>query len=103
MRHAPGRSTVRSVSRPKTAILFVMFGAALIIPHVLRAEMASGPGTEWYKCRDAALLQHDICSNGASLFGEIRCSVAYELDLLGCDADLVKALNPLGDMIPKSD
>ena len=71
--------------------------ALLLAPPLLSPQLggaSEGVGTEWRHCRadahhDMALCYHE---ESESRFGYMMCNVAWELDLLGCDLDLVEAI-----------
>ena len=47
-------------------------------------------------CRDDAFIEMGICYlNALGYLSKVRCNIAFELDLWGCNADLVDVLNPL--------
>ena len=70
--------------------------AFLLSPFLLSPQLggaSEGPGTEWRSCRadahgDMANCYHE---ESDSRFGYMMCNVAWELDLLGCDLDLIEA------------
>ncbi|MEX2611144.1 MAG: hypothetical protein WEA24_14455 [Gemmatimonadota bacterium] len=67
--------------------------AALLLPPPLAAQEddgAEGMGTEYFECRETALTQYDICTNQADgWFAKLTCYVAWDLDNIGCDLDLI--------------
>ena len=71
--------------------------AFLLSPFLLSAQEGGdddGPGTEWRQCRtdahyDIANCYHEESENR---FGYMMCNLAWELDLLGCDLDLIEYL-----------
>ena len=72
------------------AVVVMLMASAAIV----RAE--DGAGTKFFKCRDTARAQGNSCwSQADGFWDKAECRMAFELDLLECDADLVKDLNPL--------
>ena len=72
------------------AVVVMLMASAAIV----RAE--DGAGTKFFKCRDAARTEANSCwSQADGNWDKFECRMAFELDLLGCDADLVKSINPL--------
>ena len=55
-----------------------------------------GPGTTWRECRDDAHYDMAMCYHEREeiRFGYMLCNLAWELDLLGCDAVLLEAICP---------
>lgn len=55
-----------------------------------------GPGTEWRECRSDAGYDMAMCYHEREeiRFGYMLCNIAWELDLLGCDAELLEAICP---------
>lgn len=73
--------------------------ALLLVPLTLNPQLggaSEGPGTEFRKCRadahyDMAMCYHHERDNR---FGYMWCNIAWELDLLGCDAELLEEICP---------
>ncbi|HEX8395571.1 MAG TPA: hypothetical protein VF665_24680 [Longimicrobium sp.] len=77
------------------------FAVALLLAGSASAGLAihvaaQGAGTKFMACRSTAWSDYSSCSAANSGWGQVGCEVAIELDLLGCDAELVRDLNPLG-------
>lgn len=55
-----------------------------------------GPGTTWRECRADAHYDMAMCYHEQedTSFGYMICNLAWELDLLGCDAVLLEAICP---------
>jgi hypothetical protein len=55
-----------------------------------------GPGTEWRECRADAHYDMAMCYHERKeiRFGYMICNLAWELDLLGCDAVLLEGICP---------
>lgn len=80
----------------------MMFLTLFLLPCLLlpqsgwAQEDEEGPGTEWRECRADAHYDMALCyyENEEERFGYMICNVAWELDLLGCDAILLEAICP---------
>jgi len=75
--------------------------AALLLPRPLAAqedEGAAGMGTEYFDCRETSITQYDICRNQADgWFDKLECYIAWDLDNIGCDLDLIENVLILAD------
>lgn len=71
------------------AVAVLLFAAPLLVH-------AQGAGSTWLTCRDRSLIDMGICYlNASGYWDKFRCNLGYELDLWGCNADLVDKLTPL--------
>ena len=53
----------------------------------------SGPGTEFRECRNQAWADYNECLvESTSRWGRAMCDVAWDLDNIGCDVELMKDL-----------
>jgi hypothetical protein len=77
------------------AVLFAFtVGPRPLSPQEERED--DGPGTEWRECRADAHYDMALCYEEQQevRFGYMICNLAWELDLLGCDAVLLEAICP---------
>jgi hypothetical protein len=85
-------STTQPLKRIAT-IAFVVTLMLMSTAALLRAE--DGAGTKFFKCRDTAHSTYATCKSHAEGFWEkAECWAAWEFDLLGCDAQLLRDLKP---------
>ena len=67
--------------------------AVLATPLLVKAQ---GTGGIYLACRDEAWIDMGICYlNATNYLSKVRCNIAFELDLWGCNAGLVDALSPI--------
>lgn len=67
--------------------------SALLMPQPLAAQEddgSAGMGTEFFECRAAASAQYDVCMEQADGWSaQLACYIAWDLDNIGCDLDLI--------------
>lgn len=96
------RKLIRSRQLGLMAAMTFFLSPLVISPQLGGAS--EGPGTEFRECRadahyDMAMCYHEERDNR---FGYMWCNIAWELDLLGCDAVLLEAICPF-DWCEKAD
>lgn len=75
--------------------VLLAFAALAVLATPLLVD-AQGAGTAWMKCRDQAWIDMGVCYyNATSWMSQMKCNIAFDLDLWGCNAELIHALSPL--------
>jgi hypothetical protein len=83
-------------AQSRRLLLVLLMAATMIVSSAAVLSADPGAGTKFFACRDAAHAAEKVCYTAATGFWEsAKCFAAHELDLLGCDAALIRALNPL--------
>lgn len=94
-------STVQAITTGVQArlirrVLLALSLALVFTTPLLTHAQESGAGTTYMECRDDAFIEMGICYlNATRYLSKVRCNIAFELDLWGCNSDLVEALNPI--------
>ena len=94
-------STVQAITAGVQArlirrVLLALSLALVLATPLLTHAQEKGAGTTYMACRDDAFIEMGICYlNASGYLSKVRCNIAFELDLWGCNADLVDALSPL--------
>lgn len=61
-------------------------------------EPEAGAGTAWLECREDAVENFDSCrlEAGQDFWDKYKCALAWDLDNIGCNVDLIEDLMPGG-------